>query len=161
MVEAHPVNDFLLVGYGNVLRGDDRLGPYIVEKLQDILSTLKISVKTIILPQLDIILANELQYARVVIFVDARNDDENDIVRIEQIERDPEPFSFHHTSHSLSIPHLLRIAHDWYAHAPLCYMVSVKGYDFSVGETLSSGAEKAAEYAVKEIVKILQTIKIN
>jgi hydrogenase maturation protease len=173
MVRVAVVKRCIVIGYGNTLRGDDGLGPYIVEGLQDGLFGFALrlhsrqaqdvagrcgaTVRTMILPQLDVTLAPQMCEVDMVIFVDARADDSEELVRTEQIEPTAGQVGPHHTSHTVSIPVLLRIALDWYGVAPLCYAVMPKGYDFSISERISPRARIAAAHARNRIIEILRT----
>jgi len=156
MVERNEVKKRLVIACGNTLRGDDGLGPYIAEGLQDMTGSDKVDLRIMSLPQLDVILASRLSEADLVIFVDARTDDSEELVKIERIEPAAGPVIPQHTSHTISMPVLLRIAFDWYGAAPLCYAVMPKGYDFSIGEVISGKALIAARNAMDKITKILQ-----
>jgi hydrogenase maturation protease len=151
------MNNSLVVGYGNTLRGDDGLGPHIVENLYDIAEPFGTSIHLLVLPQLDIILASAMYAADVAIFVDARADTNKELVKVEEIAPALGPATQRHTSHSISVPLLLRIALDWYGSAPDCYAVMPKGYDFSLGQILSNNARTAAVHATKQIMQILRS----
>jgi len=145
----------LVIGCGNTLRGDDGLGPYIAEGLQDMVGSDGVDVRIMAVPQLDVILASRMREADVVIFVDARADASEELVKIERIEPAAGPVAPQHTSHTISMPVLLRIAIDWYGAAPLCYAVMPKGYDFSIGDVVSEKAQTAAAHARSKIIEIL------
>jgi hydrogenase maturation protease len=157
------VKTCLVIGYGNTLRGDDGLGPHVAEGLQGVVSAYGrlLDVRIMALPQLDVVLACQMAEADVVIFVDARVDDSEELVKIRRIEPAADLGGQLQTSHTISsMPALLRIAFDWYRAAPLCYAVMPKGYDFSVGETMSAKARIAATHARTKIIEILgQQIK--
>lgn len=155
MAKRIVVKKCLVIGCGNTLRGDDGLGPYIAEGLQDVVGSDGVDVRIMALPQLDVILACDMSEADIVIFVDARADDTEALVKIERIEPVAGPVTPQHTSHTISMPVLLRIALDWYGAAPLCYAVMPKGYDFSVGETVCDKARIAAAHARNNIIEIL------
>ena len=148
---------FLIIGYGNTLRGDDGLGPYIVENLPNITGNLGKNIRIISLPQLDVSLSLLLCKTDVVIFVDARTDDIDELVSIEKVRRQKEPITLNYISHTISIPTLLRISLDWYRAEPLCYVVMAKGFDFSFGEKISEKALKSANLAQEKIMEILQS----
>ncbi len=159
------VKTCLVIGYGNTLRGDDGLGHCVAEGLQGVVSAYGrlLDVRIMALPQLDVVLACQIGEADLVIFVDARVDDSEELVKIRRIEPAADLESRLQTSHTISsIPALLRIALDWYKAAPLCYAVMPKGYDFSIGETISAKARIAATHATTKIIEILgQHIKTN
>jgi hydrogenase maturation protease len=150
------VKKCLVIGYGNTLRGDDGLGPYIAEGLQSVVGLYGVDVRIMVFPQLDLVLASHMDKAEMVIFVDARVDDIEELVKIERIE--PAAGSIDPlTSHTMNIPALLRIAFDWYGAAPKCYAVMPKGYDFSIGETISDRGLLAATHARSKIIEILES----
>ena len=147
----------IVIGYGSKLRGDDALGPHIVENLHDTVGMESMDVHIISLPQLDLSLAPRISESDMVIFVDAREDGGEVPVEIQQIEPLTGPVLFSHTSHAMGVPLLLQIARDWYGAVPICYMVMPKGYDFTISETLSEKAEIAAVQARNKILEILQS----
>lgn len=157
MAKIIGVKKCLIIGYGNTLRGDDGLGPYIVEHIQDAVAPYGATVRTMTLHQLDVTLASQIPEVDMVFFVDARADDSEELVRIEQIEPAAEPVGLHHTSHTISVPVLLRIALDSYGAAPLCFCLMPKGYDFSIGEIISPRARIAAACARNRIIEILRS----
>lgn len=155
------VKKCLIIGCGNTLRGDDGLGPNIAEGLKDVVESDGVDVRIMALPQLDVILAPEMCEADIVIFVDARADDNEALVKIERIEPVAGSATLQHTSHTVSMPVLLRIALDWYGTAPLCYAVMPKAYDFSIGENVSEKAKVAAAHSRSKIVEILRSMLLN
>ena len=149
----------LVEGYGNTLRGDDGLGPFIVMGLQNEAAVCGVDAQTIVLPQLDITLASEMNDTSLVIFVDARDDTDKEPVKVQQVFPTVMPLSLRHTSHSLGIPDLLRMALDWFGSWPACYAVMPKGYDFSLSENLSPNALQTARQARSKIVEIIRMVR--
>jgi hydrogenase maturation protease len=145
----------LLIGYGNSIRTDDRLGHYVVEQVSEYLRARLYKFRALTLPQLDVSLAEELTGTNLVIFIDARDDDSDELVRCEQVFPGPESPAAAHTTHTISIQNLLRTTYHLYDSIPTCYAVMPKGYDFSIGETLSPDALKSAEQARIQILTIL------
>ena len=150
------VPQILVVGYGNTLRGDDGLGPFIVEGLQDVAAVCEGDVQTVVLPQLDVTLASGMNDVTLVIFVDAREDADKESVKVQRVFPAIAPLNLRHTSHALGIPDLLRMALDWFGSRPACYAVMPKGYDFSLSENISPNAQRAARQARKKIVEIIR-----
>ena len=146
----------LVVGYGNTLRGDDGLGPFTVEGLRDVAAVCAVEAQTAVLPQLDVTLASEMSDATLVIFVDARDDADEEPVKVERVFPTAAPLNLRHTSHSLGIPDHLRMAQDWFGSRPACYAVMPKGYDFSLSENISPNAQQTARQARSKIVEIIQ-----
>ncbi|MFC1562555.1 hydrogenase maturation protease [candidate division KSB1 bacterium] len=147
----------LIIGYGNTLRGDDGLGPYIVESLRDTINNMGENIKLMSLPQLDVVLSSIISREDIVIFVDARTDNTDELVSINKVRPALNLSILNYTSHAISLPVLLRIAHDWYGTEPLSYLVMPKGFDFSFSSTISEKALKSADLAKNKIIEILQS----
>lgn len=145
----------LVVGCGNTLRGDDGVGPYVIERLREALGAEAANTRLMAVPQLDVTLVTEICKANLVVFIDARVDENRDAVTIARIGPAADPVTPYHTSHTLSMPVLLRLARDWYGSAPDCYAVMPKGYDFAVWDGLSDRAREAASQAEREVMEIL------
>ncbi|MDO8674330.1 MAG: hypothetical protein Q7O66_23215 [Dehalococcoidia bacterium] len=45
--------------------------------------------------------------------------------------------------------------HDWFGASPACFLVSPKGYDFTIGERISAEALLAAGAARSHIMELL------
>jgi hydrogenase maturation protease len=139
-----------IIGYGNPSRKDDGIGPYVVERLAANLGEgAGISLRT--LHQLDPILAEEVQAAEVVIFVDAT---------VEPLERglqwtrvEPKQDLSPRDTHHLQPEGLAALLESLYQRSPLMWLVSVQGEDFGFGEELSPGAMENAQRASSEIVQ--------
>ena len=145
----------LLIGCGSTIRNDDRLGPYVVERVSEDLHARARRCRAMSLPQLDISLVEELTQTGLAIFVDARDDDSEELVRCERVNPGPDTPVSSHTTHSVGIHQLLLMTIQLYGAAPACYAVMPKGYDFSIGDTLSPGAIQSAEQARIQILNIL------
>ena len=102
-----------------------------------------------------------IEYARfaddLVILVDARADEDDELVKVRRIEPTDGLSNMPHTSHALGLPDLLYILRDWYGTTPACYAVMPKGYDFSIGEVVSERAQLAAAEARVRIAAILES----
>lgn len=146
----------LVVGYGNRLRGDDGLGPLIVDDLRDMAAMFGENFQTMVLPQLDVTLASEMTGVSLAIFVDARADEDKESVKVKRVFPAMAPLNPRHTSHLLGIPDLLRMALHWFGSRPVCYAVMPKGYDFSLSENISPSAKRAAKQAIRKIVEIIR-----
>jgi len=145
----------LLIGCGNTLRRDDGLGPYIVENMRGEVEQYGMDIQFLAMPQLDIILASQMSKVELVIFVDARVDDSEELVKSESIKPVPGLLVPFHTSHTLTMSMLLRIVQDWYGATPLCHAVMPKGYEFDLSETISDKAQLVVEKTKDRIKEIL------
>ena len=150
------MKECLVIGYGNTLRSDDGLGPYVVKSLTEKLENTGKNVRILSLHQLDISLSSSVSKLDIVILVDARADDTDELVTVEKIKPAAIPLTPGSISHTINIPTLLRASMDLFGAVPQCYIVMPKGYDFSFGERISEKAIKSASLARKKIVKILQ-----
>ncbi len=149
---------FIIVGYGNTLRRDDGLGPLVVEGLEKDRMPPVARVRIASLPQLDVALVSELHQADVAIFVDARQDDDDALVQVDRIEPHKQRQASSgpmHSTHSMGLSALLGICHNWYAKELCCYLVKPKGFDFSIGETISEKGHIAAACAKRLIYQFL------
>lgn len=150
------MKNYLVIGCGNTLRGDDGLGPHITENLRHMPELCDVDVRIMTVPQLDLILVSPIHQTDVLIFVDARIDESEEFVKIEKVEPSTKPQTLQHTFHTITISALLRIAIDLYGAAPLCYAVMPKGYDFSLGDTISEKARITATYATDKVIEIVR-----
>lgn len=130
------------------------MGPAVVEGLHKVAGE---NVRILSLPQLDVTLAPEMRDTDVVVFVDARVDDSDERVKVGQIKPATGPIGPYHTSHTISMSFLLRIARDWYGASPACYTVLPKGYEFPVGEVISQQGQLAGAQARERVLKILRS----
>ena len=135
----------LLFGYGNPGRGDDALGPLLIERMNQ----LKMSdVTGLIDMQLLIEHATDLMGYDQILFVDA-----------DMSCREPFEFSAvsaekdsSYTSHALTPAALLFIYQQIYQHnAPPASLLRIRGYQFELGDALSTQASMNLEAAIKQI----------
>ncbi|MEW7978768.1 MAG: hydrogenase maturation protease [gamma proteobacterium symbiont of Phacoides pectinatus] len=149
MTEPQPL---LIVGYGNPSRGDDALGPRLIDWLERDTS-LPDGYDTLTDFQLQIEHALDLRGRRRVLFIDASlNAPAPCRLTPLAARRDPS-----YTSHALSPEALL----DVYCQVcpeppPTCQLLAVRGYRFELGEALSPQAEANAEAAKTLIRRLLR-----
>lgn len=136
----------LVFAYGNPSRGDDALGPAIVELLeeQQQKSGLLGDVELLTDFQLQIEHATDLQQRERVIFVDA------------SVAVSP-PYAFHrvlpeqdisYTTHAMNPAAVLAVYQQINQQAPpSSYLLSIRGYAFELGEPLSSQARSHLQAA--------------
>jgi len=139
-----------IIGYGNIQRRDDGIGPYIVGRLKKILKRKK-EIRFLALQQLGVDMVEELREANHIIFVDAtikaQKDGWNWVIL--QPKTGFLPYLTHHIHPSF----LLGFLRSLYHRSPHASSVTVQGSDFEFGEGLSALAKKRAEKAISEIVK--------
>lgn len=143
----------LVIGYGNTLCGDDGLGPYAVEQLQDAESLPGVEYLTQhqLLPEL----AEDISRADTVIFVDAAADDRAPLGAIScyEITLPSQPSSAapgaftHHVNPTI----LLENAHFLYGARPTAWLYTVAAENFGLGEPFSPAVEAAIPLLVAQL----------
>ncbi len=141
---------FLIIGYGNPLRGDDGAGWHAAERLREALSSPDIEIKAV--HQLTPELAETLSRAETAIFIDASVESAPGVVRRRQITPEISAAVF---THFASPAALLGGAQSLYGHAPetLLYTVGVESLDF--GDRLSPAVENAVARIIDEIRRVV------
>jgi hydrogenase maturation protease len=131
--------DILIFAYGNPSRGDDALGPRLIERLEARRDAGDLGGVTLLTDfQLQVEHALDLVGRSRVIFVDAS-------VSV------PEPFAFtpvvperdaSYTTHAMSPGAVLQVFEQIASDSlPPVWLLAVRGYDFSLGKPLSAEAE--------------------
>ena len=141
---AETVNIWI-IGFGNRHRRDDGIGPHVADRLKRLLDDVG-GVNTVSLHQLGPELAEDLQAATGVIFIDAAQEPLSRGCSWSEIR----PVSdMHRIAHSLTA--------NAYNRYPPAWMVSVQGSDFGFGEGLSQAAADSANLATGEIAKVIHS----
>jgi hydrogenase maturation protease len=141
----------LIVGYGNSLRGDDDLGPYIVRQMAR-RDWPGLCTKVVL--QLAPELAEELAHADFVIFVDARMAPRGQV----SVEAVSEAAPCEGLTHVAAVETLLRLARSAFGRSPRAWVVGVPGSDFSFREKISSTGQANACLAMQRIEELLRTL---
>jgi hydrogenase maturation protease len=141
----------LLVGYGNVLRGDDAVGPRVAELLaaEERLAGATIEVHHQLTPEL----AEDIASARLVVLVDAGNvGDAPGDVNVERV--------FGHRralgTHTLDVSVLVGLAEQLYGHTPPVILVSVGAERFDLGADLSPAVASKLVTVVDNVVDVVE-----
>jgi hydrogenase maturation protease len=134
----------LVIGYGNPLRADDRVGWAVAEAVR--LAQPDVSVRTAhaLTPEL----AGAIAESDLVVFVDARVGDEPGRVDVERLRGAPAPAT---SPHGLTPAVLLAWAAALYGRHPHAYLVSVVGERYEFGETLSPAVDASIATVVETI----------
>ena len=124
----------LVFGYGNPSRGDDALGPLL---LDDLAAQGDAGIELLTDFQLQVEHAADLEQRELVLFIDAS-------------QSCPAPFRFSrispaahtdYTTHAMTPPAILNVFERVYARpAPPAYLLEVRGERFELGEPLSEAA---------------------
>lgn len=135
----------LLFGYGNPGRGDDVLGPMLIERMD---SLKLVNVTCLVDMQLVIEHATDLMGYDQIIFVDAdMSCQEPFVFSTVSAEKDSS-----YTSHTLTPAALLFIYQQIYQRqAPCAFLLRIRGYHFELGDRLSTQASMNLDEAIKQI----------
>lgn len=149
----------IIIGYGNIMRGDDGLGIAVVQKTQELFKQRQdgrlISGRVVLrtAPYLDLALAEEVLGYDIVILVDAILDGSREDVRLVDLSALDETSTLStHASSPLALVSLLKTV---YGTSPAFYLVAVTGEQDSLGEKLSARARRGMKRAVTEILRIV------
>src|SRR5512140_1149286 len=134
----------LVVGYGNVLCGDDAVGPRVVEALPE--PGVGDRVHAAAVHQLTVDLVEPLRHAQVVIFVDASRELRPGEVTCRAIARSARQAEL---GHRLTPASLVAMTESLYGVRLEAYEVLVGGESFDFGEHLSPAVEAAIPTALK------------
>ena len=145
--------DYLIVGVGNTLRGDDGAGPALAERLAAALreSGARVQVRQVqqLLPELAAEVA-ELAPAALVI-ADCQAGAQASALRRLTGELAAQASG----SHGLTPDYLLALAVRLYEFGGAGWLATVPGVDFAHGEGLSGGTQRAIAAAVPDIARQL------
>lgn len=136
----------LVIGFGNPLAGDDAAGPEAAARLDG-----RAGVVVKIVHQLTPDLAADVAAANRVIFVDAAAGGR--VVcsaPIAPVEDAPA------VTHALGPQAVLSLARDVYGRIPPAFLVTIPGYQFSLGRSLSPLTRRAIPAALRAVRRLLR-----
>jgi hydrogenase maturation protease len=137
----------LVIGYGNVLRGDDALGPIVAQHLLETLppGQARVLIRSSLIPEL----AAEMAEADLVIFLDAAADGLPGQVtcrRLHAAAAPPDPLV-----HEIDPLSLLGLTWHLFGQEPEAYLLSCRGESFDLREgELSSEVGGMVEVMVEQ-----------
>ena len=141
---------FLLIGYGNTLRGDDAVGPKVIEAI----AALKLpGVETLSCDLLTPELADPVSRADKVIFVDAAIDAPMEV----QLRPLAPANSSQIMAHAADPRTLLALARDVFGHAPQAWWLTIPVESMGIGEELSPPAQRGLQTAIRLIQQLQQS----
>ncbi len=146
----------LLFGYGNLSRGDDALGPLLLEFVEQELDLERIEVLCDF--QLQIEHALDLQQRERVLFVDAAVNMSTayDFTRLVPC-RDRS-----YSSHAMSPSAVLQVYRDVCGQMPPpAFLLTIQGKDFELGERLSEQATMNLAEACRFVERLLQQNEVS
>jgi hydrogenase maturation protease len=148
----------LIFGYGNPSRGDDALGPLLLERLEPLLDErLRRAAGGIELLtdfQLQVEHALDLAGRRRVLFVDAHQQCEAPF----SLTRLQPAAEFCFSTHALSPAAVLKVYQQIYPTAPpASFLLGIRGERFALGEPLSAAARRHLDAAVRLVATLCAT----
>lgn len=143
---------FLIIGYGNPLRGDDGVGWRVVEALEGLVP----EGAALAVHQLTPELAEPISRAGTVVFVDAAAEGEPGEVACLALEGDTGCQPALQGSHLTTPDALLAMARELFGRCPPAYMVTIAGESFELSEALSPAVEAAVPEAVARILELVR-----
>ncbi len=138
------LQNILVIGYGNTLRGDDGVGPSVAE----VIEALRLPhVCTLVCPQLSPEHAEPISRAHKVVFVDAAADGSHELQLRELVPGDTTQLM----AHAADPRTMLALARDVFGHAPKAWWLTIPAVNLEFGESLSPAAEHGCHEAVEKI----------
>jgi hydrogenase maturation protease len=142
--------EWLIIGYGNPLRGDDGVGWHVTRQLA--VRLLDPGIEILQCHQLTPELAENISRAQRVLFIDSTSEGSPGEWTCDEIQADSEPAVF---SHSPSPGGLLQLSQSLYSAAPPASLLTVCGNSLEYGESLSPVVSSCLPGLVSEIVDMV------
>jgi hydrogenase maturation protease len=145
----------LIFGYGNLSRGDDALGPLLLQYIEDNIDLKDIEIQTDF--QLQVEHALDLENRQLVLFIDASVSCENAFDFYELMPARDNSY----TTHAMSPSAVLAVYQDIKKQPPPpCFLLSIKGESFELGEGLSTNAKNHLEQAYRFTDQLMQALEV-
>ena len=147
----------IIFGIGNPGRGDDGLGPELIERLkQDPRTQTETPDSAPVREyefryQLNVEDAFAIKDHHLVVFADAATTGEAAAELSEAFPSDAIAF----TTHRMSPASVLALCHELFGSAPKAYVLSIRGYNWDLGAGLSPEAEENLEQALELLREFL------
>ncbi|MEM9483396.1 MAG: hydrogenase maturation protease [Cyanobacteria bacterium P01_F01_bin.116] len=149
--------DFLVIGYGNELCGDDAVGPWVAMVVADWDLP---AVKSLAVPQLTPELTQELAKSNCVMFVDACSQKAIQTVQIDPMDvSDEYSPSMAFAAHSYDPFALLNLTQRLYKRHPQAWLMQIPIESCDLGRELSSVARQGCDRALRSIEQFLVTYR--
>lgn len=129
----------LVIGYGNLLRGDDGVGRLAAGQLAERADFPDVEV--IAAHQVTVEMSEAVSRAEYVLFVDAAAEGVPGTVRLEDLDPDAAPAA--PLSHHVDASAVLRLANELFGRAPTACRLTLTGAEFGYGEQLSAPVSAA------------------
>jgi hydrogenase maturation protease len=146
------VADILVIGYGNELRRDDRIGLHVARTIaRENYANVRVVTCSQLVPEL----AADLAESRLAVFVDALADPTRNFVELQRISAEQRT---DWSAHNADPRSLLALTHAVYGRVPEAWWVLVAGEDFGFGEGLSVHGKANAREAIHLIASLMKRI---
>jgi hydrogenase maturation protease len=142
-----PGDELLIIGYGNILRGDDGVGPRVAEMIGSMGLP---GVRTLICQQLSPEHADPISRADAVVFVDAAVDAPGE-VQLRPLEPNE---SSQLMAHAADPRTMLALARDVFGHAPKAWWLTIPAVNVGFNESLSPETQRG----FAEAAEMIQTL---
>lgn len=143
----------LILACGNPSRGDDALGPSLLENLQSLPAALMQPVECLTDFQLQIEHALDLKHRSLVLFVDATVSKLAPI-NLSQLQAVD---SRGYTTHAMNPAAIMQVYQDIEkAVPPPCFLLTLQGIEFELGADLSATAVRSLEMATNLVQRLLE-----
>jgi hydrogenase maturation protease len=137
-------NNICIIGIGNTLRGDDRVGAYVCTEIESINLP---GVDTIVVQQLTPDLMEDLQQYKHIIITDASYNCKGfAFYPLEADESDAQT-----SSHAVNASMFYLLFNKIYSKQPSFYICAIEPEDVSIGSGLTISAKANADKAVRAI----------
>ncbi|MGZ4958298.1 MAG: hydrogenase maturation protease [Methylomonas sp.] len=144
------IKPILVLGYGNLSRGDDALGPLLLDFIEQHADLSEIELLTDF--QLQIEYALDIQHRELVLFVDASVAacDGFDFVELRPAKDNS------YTTHAMSPAAVLHVYQSILGQLPPpCFLLSIQGLSFELGADLSNEAANNLREACQFVQQLL------
>lgn len=145
----------LIIGYGNLLRGDDAVGCHAAHELEQHYRDIS-DVEVIASQQLTPEMADDVARSKFVLFLDACSGEVPGTIRRARVAPDTAPNGF---THSLTPASLLTAAEQLYGDAPEAMSITLAGWSFELGNRLSPGAKQLLPELVRQARETVQNYR--
>jgi len=148
------MTSFLILAYGNPLRGDDGFAWHAAGELQKTLPSSLADIR--VLHQLGPELAEPMSLADVVLFLDAACDGRPGAITCVPVTAESlRPGLFH----QLTPQSLLSLCERLYFARPRAFVISMGGESFAFAETLSTAASRTLPQFVSAVHELVDSLK--
>lgn len=142
-----PKIPFLIIGYGNTLRGDDGVGPKVAEAVANLQLP---GVETLVCPMLTPELAEPISRAEAVVFVDAAVDAPRE-VQLRPLQPNE---SSQLMAHAADPRTMLALARDVFGHVPRAWWLTIPAVKMEFSEEFTPEAQQGFATAVEKIIEL-------